>query len=183
MPLTLRQPNNPFTASVILGIVRSIINLDVAGQPCTYLAQISQSQTGLELVYVQNKYKMAMSMTAALPYAVHLSAGPQRFMKAGGPRAYDGAITVILEYCGRWDEQAASIDSIRATEDADIERMKANLESNDDIIYGGTGYAIATPQIALSPYKGSLNTDIPGLTLVERVLTAQVNILPYDALT
>ncbi len=185
MPITLRSPNNPFTAKMILGIVRSIINLDVAGQPCTYLASIDPNtpQTGLSLVYVQNKYKMALAMTAALPYAVHLSAGPQRFVKSGGPRAYEGSMQMILEYCARWDEQQASIDSIRQTEDDDIERMKANLESNDDIVYGGTGYAMATPQIALSPYKGTLNTDIQGLTLVERVMTAQIAILAYDTLS
>lgn len=183
MPISLRQPNNPFPAKVILTIVRSIINLDDAGVPCTYLASVSESQTGLELVFVQNKYKMALAMTASQPYAVHLSAGPQRFAKAGGPRAYEGSMQLVLEYCARWDEQQASIDSIRQTEDDDIERMKANLESNDDIVYGGQGYAIATPQIALSPYKGTLNTDIQGLMLVERVMTAQINILPYDALT
>lgn len=183
MPVTLRQPNNPNTDTAILGVLRNVLHLNLAGQPCTYLAQLSTSQTGLELTYVQNKYQMALGMTAAIPYAVHLSSGKQTYSKEGaGLRTYIGAFTFMIEYCARWDEQPASIDSIRATIAADLERIKANIESNDSLAYQGQAYSVSIPSMQLSDYRGTLNADFPGLTLVERTLTGIANVLPYDTL-
>lgn len=182
MPVTLRIPNNPNVDSIVLGVLRNVLNLNATGQVCTYLAQISTSQTGLELVYVQNKYKMALNMTAALPYAVHLSSGKQRYGKMGGPKSFGGAFEAIIEYCARWDDQPSSLDTIRATIAADLERMKANLESNESLAFGGQAFAISLPTMQLSDYKGELNADFPGLTLVERTLSVMVDVLPYDCL-
>lgn len=193
MPVTLRQANNPNVDNVILATLRSVMHLNLAGQPCTYLASIDPgnpnatpplpAQTGLSLTYIQNKYQMALGMTLAVPYAVHLSSGKQSYSKDGcGLRTYDGQMMAIIEYCGRWDNQPSSIDTIRATIAADLERIKANLESNDSLQYGGAAYAISVPSMQLSDYKGTLNGDYPGLTLVERTLTVLVNVLPYDCL-
>jgi hypothetical protein len=183
MPVTLRTPNNPNVDSTVLSVIRSVLNLNAAGQPCTYLASIDPAQTGLSLTYVQNKFKMALNMTAALPYAVHLSSGKQRYGKIGGPKSFGGAFEAIIEYCARWDDQPSSLDTIRATIAADLERMKANLESNESLAFGGAAYAISLPTLQLSDYKGELNYDFPGLTLVERTLSVMVDMLPYDCLT
>ena len=183
MPVTLRNPNNPNTPKVVLNAIRNIIHLNVAGQPCTYLAQISPSQTGLDLTYVQNKYKMVLAMSAAQPYALHIESGRSHFLKEGGPKVYTGTLEVIFTYCGRWDDQASSIDAIWQTMDDDLERLKANLESNDDVQYGNAAFTVSVPSIAVGPYRGSENSNYPGLTLVERVMTAVINILPYDCLT
>jgi hypothetical protein len=183
MPVTLRTPNNPDTDVAILNVLKNVMHVNLALQPCTYLAQISTSQTGLELTYIQNKYQMALGMTATLPYGVHLSSGKQGYSKEGaGLRTYIGQLTCIIEYCARWDDQQSSIDSIRKTIAADLERIKANLESNDSMAYQGTAYSISIPSMQLGDYKGTLNYDYPGLTLVERTLTMTANILPYDCL-
>ena len=181
MPVTLRAPNNPYTDDVILGVLKSVMHLNLAGQPCTYLAQISTSQTGQELTYVQNKYQMVLGMNTQVPYAVHISSGKQQYEKDGA-RTYEGGLTAIIEYCGRWDENPASIDAIRKIIAADLERIKANIESNDSLQYGGAAYAISVPSMQLSDYKGTLNADYPGLILVERTLSIAINILPYDTL-
>jgi hypothetical protein len=164
-------------------MIKNIIHLNVAGQPCTYLAQISTSQTGQELTYVQNKYKMVLAMSAAFPYALHIESGRSHFIKEGGPKVYIGTLEIIFTYCGRWDDQASSIDAIWQTMDDDLERLKANLESNDSVQYGNAAFTVSVPSIGVDPYRGSLNTEYPGLTLVERKFTAMAGIAPYDCLT
>jgi hypothetical protein len=135
--MALRAPNNPNTDVIILNVLRNVMHLNLAGQPCTYLASIDPggsdpAGTGLNLTYVQNKYKMALGISAAVPYAVHLSSGKQEYSKEGaGLRTYIGQFVAICEYCGRWDNQPDSIDAIRSTIAADLERIKANIESND----------------------------------------------------
>ncbi len=194
MPVTLRSPNAPFVDKDILGVLRNVMHLNLAAQPCTYLASIDPGDataspplaplTGLSLTYIQNKYQMALKMTAALPYAVHLSSGKQGYSKQGaGLRTYIGSLVCLVTYCGRWDENPASIDSIRATIAADLERIRANLESNDSMAYQGQAYTVSIPSIALSPYEGTLNATFPGLVLVERTLSMVAEILPYDCLT
>lgn len=192
MPVVLRNPNNPFTDEVILGILRNVLHNNAAGQPCTYLAQIDPGnpsatpplapQTGLSLTYIDNKYQMALNMTAQIPYALHLSSDKQPYEKHGA-RTYEGGLTAIIEYCARWDENPASIDNIRKTIALDLERIKANIEDNDSIQFGNAATAISVTQFHLSPYKGTLNAEYPGLILVERQLTLGINILPYDALS
>lgn len=155
----------------------------MAGNFCTYLAQLSPSGTGAELTFVHNKFKLALALTAALPYALHLEVGRSHYMKDGGPRSYIGTMEAIFTYCARWDDQASNIDAIWQTMDADLERLKANLESNDDIQYNNAAFSVSVPSIAVGPYRGSENSNYPGLTLIERQMTAVVQILPYDCLT
>ena len=181
--VVLRTPNNPTTDDVILNVLRNVMHVNLSGQYCTYLASIDPAQTGLAQTFVQSKYQMALGMTAAIPYAINLSSGRQGYSKPGaGLRTYIGSLVAICEYCGRWDENPASIDSIRATIAADLERIKANLESNDSMAYQGAAYTIAIPSMTLSPYQGTLNAEYAGLTLVERTLTMTFEILPYDCL-
>ena len=189
--VVLREPNNPTTDIVILNVLRNVMHFTLEGYPSTYLASIDPGDatanpplaphTGLSLTYVQNKYKMALGMTAALPYAIHLSSGKQGYSKQGaGLRTYIGSLVCIIEYCARWDENPASIDAIRRTIAADLERIRANIESNDSLQYNNAAFAVSVPSMTLSPYEGSLNATFPGLILVERTLTVSVEILPYD---
>ncbi len=179
MPITLRTANNPNTDVQIFAILASCLN-QFQGVYNTYLAQISVSQTAAELCFIQNKYKLSQSISAAIPYAVHIASGPQRYMYSGGPRNRAGTLTAIIEYCGRWDTQASSVDTIRATIAADLERMKANLENNDSLNFGGQAYVWSMPSIALSEYKGELDTQFTGMTLIQRVMTINMQILPFD---
>jgi hypothetical protein len=191
--MPLRGTNNPYPPATILAAIRNIIHLNVLGQPCTYLASIDPGDpsasppiaagTGLSLTYIHNKFEMALRMRAAVPYALHLEVGRSRYTKGGGPRVYTGTMEAIFTYCARWDDQASSIDAIWKTMDDDLERLKSNLESNDSVQYGNAAFVVSVPSIAVGPYRGSENSNYPGLTLVERQMSAIVNILPFDCLT
>lgn len=167
--MPLRTSNNPNTDTVIFTVLKNILATN------TQLATGSLSGTGLEQIYIQNKYQMSLG---AFP-AIHIEAGPQHYHK-NSLRTYMGGLETIIQYYDRWDQQPSSIDTIRANIALDLERVKANIESNDSLSYGGTAYAISVPDMALSPYKGEIDTQFPGLTLVFRELHLTINILPYD---
>lgn len=177
--MALRTPNNPYPMALLLSVLGSCLN-QFQGVYNTYLASISPDGTGAVLTFVQNKFKMSQAMTAAQPYALHLSGGSQRFSYNGGPRNRDGQVSAIVEFCARWDTQPSSVDAIRATLDADIERMKANIESNDSLELNSMAHIVSIPAIALNDYKGEYDTQFPGLTLIQRVMTLGIQVLPYD---
>jgi hypothetical protein len=175
--MPLGSPNNPNTDHVILGVLKSLILNDPhSGQPNTILGQ-NQVSLNTSLIYIESKYAMSQGPFPAL----HLSSGHQDYHYAGGPRTYGGVLEAIIEYCDRWDLQASTIDQIRANIASDLERMKANIETNDSLAYQGQNYAISIPRITLSPYMGEFDTQFPGLTLVCRTMSLTINILPYDA--
>lgn len=169
--MPLRSSNNSNTDLVIMGVLKNILPAN------TQLAAGSTSGTGAEQVYIQSKYAMSLGNFPAL----HLSAGIQTYSK-NSLRTYDGTVTIIAEYYDRWDRQDNTIDAIRANIALDLERMKANVETNDSLEWGNQAYAISVPTIMLSPYNGELDTQFPGFTLVYRTMTLVINILPYDAL-
>jgi hypothetical protein len=167
--MLLRVSNNPNIDLRILNVLKQLLPAN------TQLAASSESGTGLEQIYIQNKYIMSQG---SFP-AVHLSSGTQNYKK-NSLRTYFGAMQAIIEYYDRWDEQPITIDAIRANIALDLERMKANIETNDSLSFGGAANAISIPDMTLSAYKGEFDTQFPGLTLVYRTLTLMINILPYD---
>ncbi len=174
--MTLRTANNPMLDSVVLNVLAQLLPNDpVTGLPNTVIGQ-NQVALGSSLVYVQNKYLMSLGQFPA----VHLSSGEQHYRivtRAG----YVGLFIAEIEYYDRWDTQPSTIDAIRTNIATDLERMKANIEDQDSLAYQGQAYAISIPEMSLSPYKGEIDTQFPGLTLVYRTLTLHVNLLPYDA--
>lgn len=180
--MPLRTPNNPNTDKKVLQVLANLLPNDpVTGLPNTQIGlnqlALSTPDKQVSLCYVENKYTMAQG-----PFpAVHLSSGNQHYNKNSN-KTYMGLFVAIIEYYDRWDKQSYTIDAVRANIAADLERMKANIEGNDALAYQGQNYAISTPQIQLSPYKGSIDDQFPGLVLIRRTLTLNINILPYDAL-
>lgn len=175
--MPLRTPFNPTTDSVILNVLKGLVlNDPTTGLPNTVLGQ-EQMATNTTLVYIESKYAMSQGPFPAL----HLSSGHQAYQRTGGPRMYGGMLEAVVEYYDRWDQQPNTIDQIRASINADMERIKANIESNDSLAYQGKNYAISIPHMTLSPYKGDIDTQFPSLTLVYRTLSLTINILPYDA--
>src|SRR5882762_9372574 len=122
----------------------------------TQLAAISQSGTGAELIYVQAKYKMALNMNGAI-------------------------VPIAVGYYSRWDDRNETIDAIWDDLDTDIERMCANVESNDDTEYQGTNHTISLDKISLSSYEDQKDETFVGLTLVKRVMTLTYTVLPYGS--
>lgn len=169
-----RTPNNPNTSQVIMIILKNIISVN------TYLAQISTSGTGVELVYAQQKYKMALGMTDAIPYAVNMSSGSQERV-IEGERAYSGTTDIEVAYYSKWNNNISDIDAIWATMDDDLERIAANIESNDATDYGGTNHTLGLAKIAFDPYEGTLDVTFPQAVLIKRALKLTYNILPYGS--
>lgn len=182
--MALRTANNPTTDVVILGVLASVMLNDVTtGLPNTQIGlnqSLLSAQRGkpVSLVFIQNKYQMSLGNFPA----IHLSAGPQSYRK-NSLRTYMGQMTAIIEYYDRWDQQPNTIDAVRAGIAPDLERIKANIEENDSLVYQGQANAISVPQMSLSPYKGEFDFQFEGKVLVYRTLTLSINILPYDALS
>lgn len=113
--------------------------------------------------------------------AVLIEVGPQRHQLIT-TTGYAGTVKFDVNYFDRWDEQLATIDTIRTQIDTDLAIMMHNIQINPSLAIGGTEYATSVPMIDLSPYKGEVDKEtVPGLTLVKRTMTLTINILPYDA--
>ncbi len=170
--MPLRTANNPLAEATLLAALKPIL------VPNTQLAAGSTSGTGLELIYVLQKYAMSIG-----PFpAVLLSSGPQ-VVHLCSPRAYDGTHRVIVSYCDRWDLQTIPIDTIRQDIAQDLERMKANLENylaqNRGFTVNSVVYPIEIIATDLSGYRKALEKDFPGLSLGCRELTIDFGIMPY----
>jgi hypothetical protein len=117
-------------------------------------------------------------MTDAIPIAVNLAvAGEERERES--QRSYTALLPVEVGYYSRWDNQSSSIDDIWDGLDQDLERMIANVESNDDTEYQGTNHTISLEKIVLAPYEDQKDETFVGLTLIKRMATLYYNVLPY----
>lgn len=177
--MPLRTPNNPNTDNAILTVLKALIANDPAtGQSNTIIGQnLVTLGPGKDLIWIESKYKMSQGDFPA----IHLSSGHQIYSKVGGPHMYGGLYQAELEYYDRWDLQPTTIDDIRKNIAADLERIKANLEDNTSLVLNQQPHAFGIPKMQLSPYKGSFDTQFPGMTLVFRTLSLTIDILPYES--
>lgn len=171
--MPLRTANNPNTDLVVMTAIKNVM------APNTQLAATSASGLGLELIFIQDKYAMMLGMNVNYPIAVNMMSKGQSYHRSS-QRTYTGLVDVAIDYYSRWDEQDSTIDAIWASIALDLERIKANIESNDSLMYGQTNYAISVPSLYLTEYEGEYDKTFPGLTLIHRMLTLKVNVLPYD---
>ncbi|MDE3097719.1 MAG: hypothetical protein KGK07_17165 [Chloroflexota bacterium] len=183
--MPLRTPNNPTTDVVILTALAPVaLGLwsagGVAGSANTQLAVASAAQggvtTGADRVYIQTEYQM---IVANLFPCVLLSGAQQATVRQSW-RAYDGQFVANVDYFDEWPASATTYDAKRAAIAADLERIKANIESNDSLTQNGQYYTISALRFTLSPYEGMLKS-YDAITLVYRRLAVVFNVLPYDA--
>lgn len=171
--MPLRGSSNPNTDIVVMGTVKSVM------LPNTQLALSSQSGTGAELCFIQERYKMYLTLKQDTPTsAVNLSAGQQIHTPEGNP-AYGATLDIDVNYYSKWSGQIEDLDAIFADIATDLERMKSNIQENDQTEYGGTNHTIGLAKVVLSPYDGQLDDALPGLSLIKRIMTLSYNILPY----
>src|SRR5882762_1808139 len=171
--MPLRTANNSNTDIAIMTLIKPIM------LPNTQLAASSQSGTGSELCFIQKKYKMYLTLKQDTPIiATNLSSGQQTYLLEA-QRSYSGSIDINVEYYSKWSGLFEDLDTIYAGIAADLERMKANIEENDAIEYGGANHTISIEKIVLSPYDGMLDDALPGLSLIKRIMTITYNVLPY----
>ncbi len=166
--MPLRSPNTPIPATVLLGAIRAIIPANTA------LTQVTGDTTGLSQVYIRQRYQMSLG---AFP-AVNLSTGVQQFSIVS-KSSYEGGVVVLIDYYQRWDQTPQQLDTIIASMDADMERIKANLEDNPTLAQNGQAYAVSIPKFSLSADKGEEDNTF-GFILLKRTLMATILTLPYD---
>lgn len=170
MPQPLRTPNNPNVSPVILAALRQIIP---AG---TNLCNANPADTtGVSQVYIRSRYAMSQG---AFP-AANLSTLPQEYRRTSA-RAYAGLLVVSISYYNRWAENNAQTqDQIIQSMEDDLNRIQANLESNEDLVVAGIPHATSIPRFTMSADKGEIDSTFPGMQLLYRTLTAYVNVLEY----
>lgn len=175
--MPLGTPNNPNTAPVVLSVLQALLPVDPhTGLPNTQIG-LNQVTMNTALIYIQQKFQM--SQTGIFP-AVNLTAGKQDYLSQGA-RVFAGSQEVVIEYYDRWDTQQSTIDTICASNLADLAIMQANLETNNSLDFQGKAYAISIPHISIAPYKGTFDTSFPGMTLLMHSMTVIINVLPYDS--
>lgn len=161
----MRMPNNPNTDIAVMTILKNILPVNTA---------LGSSS----LIYIQEKYKMALLLSQNAPYAVHLSSGPQSYERAE-LSGFDGQLNINVGYYSRWDETPDTIDDIWKSIAEDLERMKANIEDNDANEYQGLNHTMSIARISLDAYEGMFDRTFQGLTLVYRQMIITYNLLPY----
>jgi hypothetical protein len=172
--MPLREINNPNPDIAIMTLLKSILPTG------TQLAATSQSGTGDELIFVQEKYKMSLVLRQdESTSAVNISASTPQEYALEAQRSYSGLLTIDVSYYTKWTGNNEDIETQWADISADLERMKANIEEQDATEYQGTNHTISLEKIALSPYNEQFDDSVPGITPIKRVMTVTYNILPY----
>ncbi len=161
---------NPYPATTIMNRMATLIPLGYQGTVPQFVQKGGQ-------IYVQNRFQLSQGKFPAM----HLESGAQLHHRYSGGSSYIGRLQVIISLYDRWDANTQTMDAIRATLDSDIELVMALLQANENLAYNGTAMATSIPDIAVSAYRGEVETElIPGLKLVYRTLIPTLNILPYD---
>lgn len=171
--MPLRSPNNPTTDVVVMNAMVPIL----LGYPTnnTHLATVPASSSGLGPVYVQTEYELFLGKFPALL----LTAGKQQFRRVSRS-TFMGSLVVLCDYYDRWDQNPATLETVRANIAVDLERMKANIESNPTLAQNNTGYTLDNVQLELSDYSAIERTE-QGKTYLYRRLTCHFVVLPYDS--
>ena len=171
--MPLRTANNPNIDTVILNAMAPVL---IGNPPNTRLSLVDVATGGLAQVVIQ-KRSFLLNPLAVFPL-VHLTSGIQRYIRVFG-QGYEGTLESVLEYYDRWDGQTILIDDVRAAIATDLERIKANIESNDALTVGQTTHTMNTIGFSLSGYEG-VETSYFGTVLVHRTMRMTHNLLPYD---
>ncbi len=168
--MTLRIPNNPTTDIIAMVALRQVI------VPNTQLAAGSSDGTGLSQVYINASYLLSI---ATFP-AVLLSSRGQTY-KGRSRSTYTGLVDILVAYYDRWDKQPQTLDGVYASVALDLERIRANIESNDRAVLRSLTTIETLQKITISPYYGELDHTIPDVPLVVRTLTLRCVLPEYDA--
>lgn len=174
---SLRQPNDPNETDALLIVLQHVLNVDpITGLGNTVIAQLSTSGTGVERTYIENKASKTLSDYPS----VLLTTGPQKTTLAG-KNQYETEHTINVIYYNRWDRNPATIDVIHTAMRQDLSRMKANLETNQGLVYQGAYHAVSIPTMEIGGYDEEIDDKLPSVALVKCPMVLIINSLPYDA--
>jgi hypothetical protein len=158
--------NNPTTDLVIMTNMKVII----PGYPAQNAVLLPAN------IFIQNSDALQLP-TTSFP-AMNLKSGKQQYKRIG--EEWAGTLETIGTYYDRWDTQSITFDVIWAGICADLERVAANLQSNDSLTNSGAFYTVSMAEMTFSDYAKEVdNATVPGLTLVKRDLVCVWNVLPF----
>src|SRR6266702_6792576 len=169
-----RIQNNPLPENILLPLLVPVL------VPGTQLALGSSSGTGVEQVYVTNKFALSQGRFPA----VLLSPGTLISYRCS-LTTYDATPVVDVVYYDRWDRQPGlTTDDLREQMESDLQRMYSNLESfldrNQGFTVNGQVYPVSLGTPTFTAYdKEALEREFPGLPLDARVMHIPCIILPY----
>jgi hypothetical protein len=161
--MPLRNLNEPVTIFQVMTEIAAVAKPNtIVGSGGTVLVNTK------ELLYTAN---------ATWPAVVFWEA-PQSTARIGW-KLWQSKLTCVALYMGRYDQNTEDIDSIWATVDLDLRRMKANLEDNPRVYVGTTRYVADITLVTLSPFVGNVNQKEFMIPVVERQMSIQINLGPY----
>jgi hypothetical protein len=168
--MVLRLANNPTTDVIAMVALKQVI------VPNTQLALGSNDSTGLSRVYINAVYPLSI---ADFPSILISSEGQTYSSRSRS--TYAGIVDIHIAYYDRWDKQPQTLDAVYASVALDLERIRANIESNDRAVVNGFTNIEAIKKITVSPYYGELDHSVPDVPLVVRTLTLRCVLPEYDA--
>lgn len=179
--VVLRTPNTPASDPILLAAVRTVM----VGYPTpnTLLAQTSSDGTGLSAtdnrVFIRDKWRLVAQDHWP---AANLSMGGEQHRKRNSRSTYTAdPIHVRIDWFNRWDQRPDTITDLFNEAAADVERIAANLESNETLTIGATSYAINIIEMIFPDDSEEIDEkSLPGLQVVCRHLTVVYRALPYD---
>ena len=174
--MPVRTPNNPIPPAILMAQFKIIL----PGYPTanTQLAVASSSGTGVENIYIRDRY--GLMSTGSYP-AVNLRMGAQTRSRISRT-TFAATVDVWVEYFDKWDQTTTTLEQISRNIGDDLERMAANLETNETLTNGGFAYTVALPVMVMSddhPFMESLGAE----EIPFRTLKVTCHVLPYDALS
>lgn len=167
--MSLRLPNNPTTDVVAMQALKQVL------VPNTQLAAGSSDSTGLGQVYINALFPLTL---ASFP-AVLLSSKTQTYTYRSRS-TLTGLVDIVVSYYNRWDMQPQTLDTVYAAVSDDLERIRANIESNDTAVVHGFTAIEAIRSIKVSPYYGEIDRSIPDIPLIVRTLTLRCVLPEFD---
>src|SRR5258708_7459318 len=168
--MALRLPNSPATDIIAMQAIKQVL------VPNTQLRAGSSDGTGLSQAYINALFPLSLS---SFP-AVLLSSKDQVYAYRSRS-TFTSLVDITVAYYNGWDAQPQTLDSVYAAVSADIERIRANIESNDNAVINGFVAIEAIRSIKVSPYYGEVVHTIPDIPLVVRTLTLRCVLPEYDA--
>lgn len=95
-------------------------------------------------------------------------------------RTWAMSLTVRLVYYDEWAQQPNTFGAIWTNIDADLHRMKANLEDNPTVTVGGTPHALRVTHIEMPTYSNHKDDRVP-VSVIRRDMILTLRLPPYPS--
>lgn len=164
--MTLRSINDPSDFSVLFPALQQTLPQG------TLLASLASDSTGQNRIFDEDVEGLAQS-----PFPAVLVLPGKKSVKHAG-EGFEGTQDIKVRYYDRWEQNAATLSTIRKNCYVELLRMASNLETNNSLASGGYSYIVSmTYDISDSPEED--DTTVPGLKLVYREMVIHMILMPW----